>query len=149
MPPGHRDSEDTNRLETAAAGEPSTLRPAKEGEVVLVVEDEPSVLEMAVESLGELGYTTCAASDGEAALVWLRGPGRIDVLFSDVAMPGGISGVELALLARRLRPGLKVLLTSGYAAGAGEAAPPPDVPLLTKPYDRGELASRLRGMLNG
>ncbi len=132
-----------------AAADTQALRPASDGEVVLVVEDEPSVLEMAIESLGELGYTTCAAQDGAAALAWLRGPGRIDVLFSDVAMPGGISGVELAVQARRLRPGLRVLLTSGYAATAGEGMVPPDVPLLAKPYDRGQLASRLRGVLSG
>jgi two-component system NtrC family sensor kinase len=133
----------------AVAAEAIALRPANEGEVVLIVEDEPSVLEMATESLGELGYTIYTAANGAAALDWLRGPGRIDVLFSDVAMPGGMSGVELALEGRRLRPSLKVLLTSGYAASAGDGVLPADVPLLAKPYDRGELANRLRTVLSG
>ncbi|MBN9562906.1 MAG: response regulator [Alphaproteobacteria bacterium] len=117
---------------------------AEPGETVLVVEDEPDVMAMAVESLTELGYTTLTASDAASALRRLAGDGRIDILFSDVVMPGGMSGVELVVEARRLRPGLRVLLTSGYTASVNERQVPRDVPLLAKPYRRDDLAAKLR-----
>lgn len=120
------------------------LRRATPGEVVLVVEDEPSVMELAVECLQELGYHTLTAFNAVLALERLKGAERIDALFSDVVMLGGMNGVQLAVQARRLRPGLKVLLTSGYSASAEGGDVPEDVPLLPKPYDRGQLAARLR-----
>ncbi|WP_430911989.1 MASE4 domain-containing protein [Methylobacterium sp. sgz302541] len=121
------------------------LRRASDGEVVLVVEDEPGVLEMAVESLAELGYRTLTATHAVAALDRLKGPERIDILFSDVVMPGGTNGVQLAVEARRHRPGLRVLLTSGYTGSAlGEHGVPADQPLLSKPYLREDLAEKLR-----
>jgi signal transduction histidine kinase len=121
------------------------LRRAAAGEVVLVVEDEPAVLEMAVESLTELGYRTFTASRASEALDRLQGPDRIDILFSDVVMPGGMNGVQLSVEARRIRPGLRVLLTSGYTGTAlVDGAVPPDVPLLNKPYQREDLANQLR-----
>jgi CheY-like chemotaxis protein len=124
------------------------LRRAAAGEVVLVVEDEPAVLEMAVESLTELGYRTLTATQAAEALERLGGPERIDILFSDVVMPGGMNGVQLSVEARRLRPGLRVLLTSGYTGSAldGQGVPD-DLPLLSKPYQREELATKLRIVL--
>ncbi|BAU88795.1 multi-sensor hybrid histidine kinase [Methylorubrum populi] len=125
------------------------LRRAASGEVVLVVEDEPAVLEMAVESLGELGYRTLTATQAAQALERLGGPERIDILFSDVVMPGGMNGVQLSVEARRLRPGLRVLLTSGYTGTAlDEHGVPADLPLLSKPYQRDELANKLRVVLS-
>ena len=127
---------------------PMPLRRAASGEVVLVVEDEPAVLEMAVESLGELGYRTLTATQAEQALERLGGPERIDIMFSDVVMPGGMNGVQLSVEARRLRPGLRVLLASGYTGTAlGEQGVPADLPLLSKPYRRDELANKLRVIL--
>ncbi|GJD31001.1 Sensor histidine kinase RcsC [Methylobacterium adhaesivum] len=124
---------------------PMPLRRATEGEVILVVEDEPAVLDMAVESLGELGYRTVTASHAAAALERLRGPERIDIMFSDVVMPGGMNGVQLSVEARRLRPDLRVLLASGYTASAlGSDGVPADLPLLSKPYRREDLADKLR-----
>ncbi|MFD0934977.1 ATP-binding protein, partial [Methylobacterium trifolii] len=121
------------------------LRRAAAGEGILVVEDEAAVREMAVESLSELGYATLTASHAAAALDRLKGPDRIDILFSDVVMPGGMNGVQLSVEARRLRPGLRVLLTSGYTnAALGEQGVPPDLPLLNKPYLREDLADKLR-----
>jgi signal transduction histidine kinase/CheY-like chemotaxis protein len=120
------------------------FRRATEGEVVLVVEDEAAVLEMAVENLGELGYVTCSARNAQEALNLLRQDIRIDILFSDVVMPGGMNGLQLAVEARRLRSGLKVLLTSGYTASVEGSDVPVDVPLLSKPYRRDDLASKLR-----
>ena len=124
----------------------SALRRAEEGEAVLAVEDEPAVLAAAVETLTDLGYAVIAARDATDALEQLRGDRRVDVLFSDVVMPGGMNGVQLAIEARRLRPGLRVVLTSGYtneALASGHGVPA-DVPLLTKPYRREELARLLR-----
>ena len=127
---------------------PLPLRRAAAGEVVLVVEDEPAVLEMAVESLGELGYRTLTATQASEALARLRGPERIDILFSDVVMPGGMNGVQLSVEARRLRPGLRVLLTSGYTGTAlDDQGVPADLPLLSKPYQRDELATKMRLVL--
>lgn len=135
------------------AAEPSTdgalpLRRATAGEVVLVVEDEPAVLEMAVESLDELGYRTLTATRASEAMDRLRRPGRIDLLFSDVVMPGDMNGVQLSVEARRMRPGLRVLLTSGYTGTAlDESSVPADLPLLNKPYQREDLANKLRIVL--
>jgi CheY-like chemotaxis protein len=125
------------------------LRPATQGEVVLVVEDEPMVLELAVECLRDLGYKTLAADTAATALERLRSTERIDILFSDVVMPGGMNGVQLAVVARTLRDGLKVVLTSGYTASAlaQDHEMPVGTPLLSKPYAREELAQTLRSVL--
>ncbi|WP_375464090.1 MASE4 domain-containing protein [uncultured Methylobacterium sp.] len=124
---------------------PMPLRRAADGEVILVVEDEPAVLDMAVESLGELGYRTLTATHAAEALDRLKGSERVDILFSDVVMPGGMNGVQLSVEARRIRPGLRVLLASGYTASAlGDQGVPADLPLLSKPYRREDLADKLR-----
>ncbi len=125
------------------------LRRAFDGETVLLVEDDAEVLGMAVESLEELRYRVVAARNAAEALDHLRGTDRIDIMFSDVMMPGGMNGTQLAVEARRIRPDIKVLLTSGYVAdldedqviGHGETA------VLNKPYRRDELARSLRVVL--
>jgi two-component system NtrC family sensor kinase len=116
------------------------------GIVVLVVEDEPDVLTMAVEMLEDLGTITIAASDAQAALERLAEDGRIDVVFTDVVMPGGMNGLQLAAQARQIRPGIKVLLTSGYTGSSG-ADLPDDISLLPKPYDRHQLSLQLEAVL--
>jgi CheY-like chemotaxis protein len=125
------------------------LRQATGGEVVLVVEDDDRVREMAGESLEALGYGVMTASDARIALDLLRDSSRIDILFSDVVMPGGMNGAQLADEARKLRPNLKVLLTSGYTATAtaGVRELPADVQLLRKPYLREDLAAKLQIVL--
>jgi two-component system NtrC family sensor kinase len=126
----------------------STPRTDLEGTVVLVVEDEPNVLEMAVETLEDLGYVAVAADSAHAALDRLRQSDRVDVLFTDVVMPGGMNGLQLSVEARRLRPDLKVLLTSGYTGPSGENMPG-DIPLLPKPYDRRQLSIQIETVLAG
>ncbi len=134
--------------ETVPDAKPALAQPrARAEEVVLVVEDEPDVRAVAVEGLRELGYRTLSAGDAEAALDILRRGGRIDLLFSDIVMPGAKNGVQLSDEARRLRPGLKVLLTSGYSTVL--CATPEDVPVLSKPYDSARLADQVREVLNG
>ena len=134
---------------SALAAEIVPLRPAQDGETVLVVEDDEHVTSMTEESLRELGYGVLRSSTAQEALALLNDDRRIDILFSDVVMPGGMNGVQLAITARRLRPKLRVLLTSGYTGAAlQEHGVPADLPLLSKPYRREELAEKLRLVLN-
>ncbi|SFM36046.1 PAS domain-containing hybrid sensor histidine kinase/response regulator [Methylobacterium pseudosasicola] len=127
------------------------LRRAGEGETVLLVEDDEQVLGMAVESLEELRYRVIIARNAAEALEHLRGVERIDILFSDVVMPGGMNGSQLAAEAQRVRPGIKVLLTSGYVANLdeGQVIGHGELPVLNKPYRRDELARSLRLVLGG
>ena len=127
------------------------LRRAGEGETVLLVEDDEQVLGMAVESLEELRYRVIVARNAAEALAHLRDVERIDILFSDVVMPGGMNGSQLAAEAQRVRPGIKVLLTSGYVANLdeGQMIGHGELPVLNKPYRRDELARSLRLVLGG
>ena len=127
------------------------LRSANGGETVLVVEDDEAVLAMAIESLTDLGYRVLVAHNSQEALAIVKGSERIDILFSDIVMPGGINGAKLAVEARRLRPDIKVLLTSGYTAAAlsNEHGLPEELPILSKPYRKDELAAQLRVIAGG
>ncbi|CAN5297463.1 hypothetical protein BH10PSE3_BH10PSE3_30770 [soil metagenome] len=120
---------------------------ARGSERVLVVEDDPAVLAMAVETLEGLGYQVTTASNAADALKRLKGRKAFDLLFSDVVMPGGVNGVELAHMAREARPGLKVLLTSGYV-GDEAASWANEFPLIDKPYLAPALASKIRSVLD-
>ena len=115
-------------------------------ETILIAEDDPFVRLSVVRRVEALGYRVVAAVNGNEALQRLRADPGIDLLFTDIIMPGGISGWELADQARRLRPGLPVLFTSGYALETlveqGRARAQAIV--LTKPYRKAELAQRLR-----
>lgn len=118
------------------------------GETVLVVEDDDHVRRTATTALAALGYAVLSASTGAEALALLAGPRRIDLVFADVVMPHGISGVEVAKEALRLRKGIKVLLTSGYAQdvlasqGADGA-----FRVFAKPYRQHELAGEIHRAL--
>ena len=113
---------------------------------VLVAEDDTQVREVAAEMLREAGFRVLAAADGRQALALLERGENVDVLFSDVVMPGGLSGVELARRARALRPEIGVLLASGYAAEAlgGKA---PEFELLAKPYERDVVVRKISAMV--
>ena len=123
---------------------------AREGRKDLAEVIEQSAAVLALErQLKELGYRVIVARDGRAALDILRKPQEIQLLFTDVVMPGGMFGAELAREAARLRPGLKILFTSGYSNepvkaldGLGR-----DAPILNKPYRPHDLASMLRSVL--
>ena len=121
-------------------------RPTQDGEVVLAVEDEPDVLTAVVDSLSDLGYQVLTAANAAGALEQIRTAPQLDLLFSDIVMPGGMNGVQLAHEARKLRPGIRILLTSGYANlnFTGDDVMPPNVELLQKPYRHADLASRLQ-----
>jgi PAS domain S-box-containing protein len=116
---------------------------------VLLVEDEPQVLQFVATQLINMGYEVTAVSTGTDALDVLKQGEPFDVLFTDVVLPKGMSGVELAKQVRQTRPGMKVLLTSGYPEEVFEQHGGRDVnmPLLHKPYRRKELAESLRKVL--
>jgi len=118
------------------------------GETVLVVEDDEQVRSLAVRLLGQLGYVVLEAPDGDGALDVLREGTTVDLLFSDVVMPGGLTGPQLALAARGLRPTLRVLYTSGYTENADLHRGMPGAELLAKPYLRAEFAAAIRRALD-
>jgi len=117
-------------------------------ETVLVVEDNPQVLELAVSTISDLGYRVLAAKDGPSALDIIRHEPGVDLLFSDVVMPGGMNGFDLITKARDVRCGLKAVVTSGYANVHRPGNDRPGVPLLLKPYRRGDLAKCIRMALD-
>ena len=124
--------------------------PSGQGETILVVEDDPRVRAVTLNRLRELGYRTIEAKDGPAALSVLESDRTIDLLFTDIVMPGGLSGTDLTVIAHRLRPGLKVLFTSGYAEPAilQEHGQIDAAELLRKPHTLSELATKLREALD-
>ncbi|HEX2554659.1 MAG TPA: ATP-binding protein [Microvirga sp.] len=119
-------------------------------ERVLLVEDDPQVLQSVSSQLLDLGYRVTAVADGLDALNLLRQDQPFDLLFTDLVMPKGMSGVDLARHARDLRPGIKVLLTSGYAEEtfARHGRPDEGMQMLRKPYRRQDLAAMLRRVLS-
>lgn len=119
-------------------------------ETILVVDDEVDLLELVRELLEGLGYRVLTASDGKQALEQLAEEPAIELLFSDVVMPGGINGYELAELATHNNPELKVLLTSGYTGKslAYNGQSRFNTNLLSKPYSQSELSRRVRTMLD-
>ncbi|WIW43345.1 CHASE3 domain-containing protein [Bradyrhizobium sp. 62B] len=140
LPPG----EGTTEIAAAAA-------PQAEGgaETILVVEDDNLVRNFVTGQLQSLGYKTVAAPDGKAALDLIAAGQTFDLLFTDVVMPGGMSGRELADEVVKLRPGVKVLYTSGYTDNAivHHGKLDDGVLLLTKPYRRNQLAEMIRKAL--
>ena len=127
---------------------------ASRAETVLVVEDSAEVRAYSAEVLRELGYRVLEAADGPSALDLLRGPAgaRADLLFADVILAGGMTGTALAERARALRPGLKVLFTTGHARSAADAASgrlDPGTELIAKPFTYADLAARVRAVLDG
>ncbi|WP_186294153.1 CHASE3 domain-containing protein [Bradyrhizobium guangdongense] len=142
LPPGQGETEATGTVAAPAAGGVETI---------FVVEDDNLVRTFVTAQLESLGYRTIAAADSRAALALIDSGVAFDLLFTDVVIPGGMSGRELAEVVAKRRPGLKVLFTSGYTDDAimqqgklGEG-----VLLLTKPYRRNKLADMIRHALNG
>ena len=119
-------------------------------EIVLVVEDNDEVRGYSTMVLGELGYGVLEAENAEAALKIVRRDGRIDLLFTDVVLPGK-TGRALADEAQAIRPGLKVLFTTGYSRNAivHQGRLDPGVQLITKPFTFEQLAARIRDVLDG
>jgi PAS domain S-box-containing protein len=122
---------------------------AGQGETVLIVDDEPTVRMLISEVLDELGYTAIEAEDGRAALEMLQTQKRLDLLVTDVGLPGGMNGRQLAEAARLARPHLKVLFITGYAENdvLSHGHLEPGMHVLTKPFTMEALASRIKQLI--
>jgi CheY-like chemotaxis protein len=133
-------------VESAAAAVPTGVG----HETILVVEDDADVRDYTAGVLRELGYRIVAAGDAAEASQHLAGETRIDLLFTDVGLPGGVTGRRLAEAARAQRPGLKVLFTTGYARNAivHNGTLDPGVELIVKPFTQRDLAQKIRAVLD-
>jgi PAS domain S-box-containing protein len=129
---------------------PADAARAREGQTVLVVDDEPSVRMLVAEVLEDLGYTALEAEDSAAGLRLLESGARIDLLVTDVGLPGGMNGRQMADAARVRRPDLKVLFITGYAEtsvlGGGRLAP--GMHVLTKPFPIETLGSTIKALID-
>jgi two-component system, cell cycle sensor histidine kinase and response regulator CckA len=138
---------DTVSVTAAPPGQETSMK--GNGETILVVEDDDMVRESVSDQLAALDYHVVSAINGPEALDILAGEGPIDLLFTDVIMPGGLNGSQLADLARAQRPDIRVLFTSGYTERAAVFTEklPEGAELLSKPYRGEELARRIRDVL--
>ncbi|MGX7704044.1 ATP-binding protein [Methylobacterium sp. Gmos1] len=143
--PRHHGASEAEVPQAARADAPR----AERGETVLIVDDEPTVRMLVTEVLEDLGYTAVEAADGAAGLKVLQSDARIDLVVTDVGLPGGMNGRQMADAGRVRRPGLKVLFITGYAetAALGAGQLEPGMQVLTKPFAVEALALRIREML--
>ncbi|WP_458093636.1 PAS domain-containing protein [Roseomonas sp. WA12] len=127
----------------------AVLPRARAGETVLVVDDEPTIRMLVAEVLQELGYAAIEAADGAAALRVLRSDSRLDLLITDVGLPGGMNGRQVADAGRQARPELPVLFITGYAENAaiGNGHLEPGMHVLTKPFAMEALATRIKAII--
>ncbi len=125
--------------------------PAGGSEWILVVEDDPNVREIPVTTFLNQGYQVIEAADGEAAIACLREGQRIDLIFTDLVLPGGMNGVEIAKEAKRIQPNIKVIYATGYVDNEvmkkGELEP--GATLVSKPYELVRLLKLVRDVLDG
>ncbi|MCJ2136209.1 ATP-binding protein [Methylobacterium sp. J-026] len=124
---------------------------SKDGETVLIVDDEPSVRMLITDIVEDLGCAAIEAGDSATGLKVLRSDVRIDLLVTDVGLPGGMNGRQMADAARVVRPDLKVLFITGYAENAvlGAGKLPLGMAVLTKPFAMDQMAARIRSMIEG
>ncbi|MGE4481167.1 response regulator [Acidocella sp.] len=118
------------------------------GKTVLVVDDEPVIRMLVAETLEEQGYDIIEAEDAAAAALILNSPARVDLLVTDITLPGQ-SGRELAGAAKRLRPELKILFMTGYAHYIEANGKDLGTEIITKPFSLDGLAKKIHGMMAG
>ncbi len=138
-------------VDDQAAGASTAMRDSDgHGETVLVIDDEPTVRMLIVDVLEEAGYKTIEAPDGPAGLKVLQSDARIDLLITDVGLPGGLNGRQVADAGRSLRPGLKVLFITGYAENAAvrNGFLDPGMQVVTKPFTMDTLSNKIREMID-
>ncbi|WP_420470855.1 ATP-binding protein [Brevundimonas sp. FT23042] len=140
----------TGDLETLDALAPIISGHPGHGETVLLIDDEPTVRMLAAEVLGDAGYTVIEAVDGPSGLQVLNGGAKIDLLVTDVGLPGGLNGRQVADAARVERPELKVLFITGYAenAAVGNGLLDPGMAVLTKPFVMTELVNKVGELID-
>ncbi len=128
---------------------PPSPEPPGDGRVVLVIDDEPTIRMLVAEVLAESGYAVIEAADGPAGLRLLESNARIDLLITDVGLPGGMNGRQVADAARLSRPNLKVLFITGYAENAaiGRGRLDNGMFILTKPFQMEVLSGRIREII--
>jgi PAS domain S-box-containing protein len=133
----------------AGQSEEPMSAPRGEGETVLIIDDEPTVRMLVGEVLADLGYAAIEAEDGAAGLKVLNSDARIDLLVTDVGLPGGLNGRQVADAARATRPDLKVLFITGYAENAvlSHGHLDPGMHVMTKPFPMEALATRIRDLI--
>ena len=143
LPRYHGEAEDIDAADAAG------LTQSTDAQTVLVVDDEATIRHLIDEVLDELGYTVIGAADGAAGLKVLQSGARIELLITDVGLPNGMNGRQVADEARRLRPGLKVLFITGFAenAAVGNGHLEPGMELLTKPFTLEALSTKVADML--
>jgi CheY-like chemotaxis protein len=122
---------------------------AESGETVLIVDDEPTVRMLVTDVLAELGYAAIEAADSQSGLKVLQSDVRIDLLITDVGLPGGLNGRQMADAARPRRPDLRVLFITGYAENAalGDGYLEPGMHVLTKPFTMDVLGRRIKSII--
>lgn len=143
LPRHHGDAEAT--LEHSSGGTAGN----GDGQTILLVDDEATIRHLVDEVLDEQGYTVIGAADGAAGLKVLQSGARIELLITDVGLPNGMNGRQVADAARSLRPGLKVLFITGFAenAAVGNGHLEPGMELLTKPFSLDALTTKVADML--
>ncbi len=129
---------------------PGEIQELGAGEPVLVIDDEPTVRMLIVDILEEAGYTALEAEDGPSALKVLQSGTKVALLITDVGLPGGLNGRQVADAARDLQPGLKVLFITGYAENAAISGGhlDPGMAVMTKPFVMTELANKITEMID-
>ena len=144
LPRFHGDKDEEEIAQEGQAAE------AQDGETILIVEDDPAVRALVCQVLGELGYAYLEAGDAVGAVPILESTQRIDLMISDVGLPG-MNGRQLADIGRQMRPGLKVLFITGYAENAGVRAGFLDtgMQMITKPFAFDQLTAKVREMIEG
>jgi CheY-like chemotaxis protein len=138
-------------LIASTADQPDAARLAGNGECILVVEDNEDVRSLVSRHLGELGYRVLLAGNAAEALEIVESPEKLDMLFTDIVMPGKVSCEVMVKRAREVRPNLAVLLTSGFSEAAmqGTLLANNQNAMLSKPYRKQDLARKVRDMLRG
>ncbi|WP_347556574.1 ATP-binding protein [Robbsia sp. KACC 23696] len=136
-------------VEDAVVSTDEPIEGAEAGETVLIVDDEPSIRMLITDVLDDLGYTVIEAADSASGLKLLQSNVRIDLLVSDVGLPGGMNGRQMADAGRQTRPDLQVLFITGYAENSviGNGHLEPGMQVMTKPFTVEALAARIREMV--
>jgi CheY-like chemotaxis protein len=129
-------------------GDANQLISSGHNETILLVDDEPAIRQMALELLSEIGYRVIEAADSVSAIKQAETLEHLDLLLSDVGLPGSMNGISLAAELRKKFPRLKVLFITGFAGGSRLVSVDKTTRLLTKPFSLNELTSRVHSLLN-